>query len=75
MPRRVFELLAVGGPREERGGGGGGGWGGVLRCGKWCLLAFFGVYGEREIIGALRIWRGPPRTYYYLVFVFCISGL
>jgi hypothetical protein len=46
MPRRVFKLLAVGGPGEERRGGGGGGGGGgwsaavwkmVLTCFFWCL--------------------------------------
>jgi hypothetical protein len=32
---------------------------GVMRCEKWCPLAFFGLFGGRGIIGALRIWRDP----------------
>ena len=47
----------------------------MLQSRRWCLLAFFGVYGGRKIIGALRAWRGPWRTYYPLVFIFCTFGL
>jgi hypothetical protein len=50
MSRRVSDLSPVGGPQ---------GGGGVLRSGRWCLVAFFGVYGGRETIGPLRTWRGP----------------
>jgi hypothetical protein len=32
---------------------------GVLRCGKWHPLAFFGAYRGKEITGALRMWRSP----------------
>ena len=51
------------------------GGGGVQRFGRWCLLVFFGVYGGRRIIGALRTWRGPQRTFYLHVFILCIFGL
>ena len=47
----------------------------VLQFGRWCLLAFFGVYGRRETIGPLRTWRGPWKTYYPLVFIHCTYGL
>jgi hypothetical protein len=47
----------------------------VLQSRKWCLLAFFGVYGGKEIIGAWRTWRGPWRIYYPLVFILCTFGL
>ena len=41
--------------------------------GRWCLLEFFGVYGQREIIGALKTWRGPRRTFYPHVSYFVSS--
>jgi hypothetical protein len=47
----------------------------VRRSRRWCLLAFSGVYGGREIINALRTSRGPRRTFYPLVFILCIFGL
>jgi hypothetical protein len=36
----------------------------VLWCERWCLCGFFGVYGKKGIIGALRTWRGRWRTFY-----------
>jgi hypothetical protein len=54
MPGRIIDLL-VGGLLEDRG---------VLRCGKWRLFASFGVYGGKEIIRPLRIWRRPWRRFY-----------
>jgi hypothetical protein len=71
MPRWVSELFVS---WWSLGGGG------VPWFGRWCLLAFFGVYGGREIIGALRTLRGPWRTFYPHVFYyvswdysFCVS--
>jgi hypothetical protein len=34
---------------------------GVLKFGKWCLFAFFGVFGRREILGVSKTWRIPWR--------------
>jgi len=45
--------LLVGGLRAGRG---------VLR--KWRPFASFGVYGGKEITGALRTWRRPLRNFY-----------
>jgi hypothetical protein len=56
------------------GGGGGGGGRGVLQFGRWCLLAFYGAYGKKGTMDALRIWRGLSRTFYPRVFIFCIFG-
>jgi hypothetical protein len=33
----------------------------VLQFGRWCLFAFFGVFGRREILGVLKTWRIPWR--------------
>jgi len=30
---------------------------GVLQFGRWCLFAFFCVFGRREILGVLKTWR------------------
>jgi hypothetical protein len=45
----------------------------VLWCGKWRPLAFFGVYGGKEITGVLRKWRRPLRRFYPLFFFFFLS--
>jgi hypothetical protein len=46
--------LLVGGHLEGRG---------VMRFGRWCRHAFFGVFGRKEIIGVSKIWRGPWRIF------------
>jgi len=30
---------------------------GVLRFGRWCQSAFFGVFGRKKILGVSKIWR------------------
>jgi hypothetical protein len=45
-PDGLSTYLVVGGLLEGQG---------VLRLGKWHLFAFFGAYGGKETIGALRI--------------------
>jgi hypothetical protein len=58
--------LRVDGPLEGQG---------VLRCEKWCPIAFFGLFGRRGIIGTLRVWRDPWRIFYHLYSILCIFGL
>jgi hypothetical protein len=43
----------------------------VLWFGRWCIRVFFGVYGRKGTIGALRTWRGLWRIFYHLVFTLC----
>jgi hypothetical protein len=40
--------MLVGGSLESQG---------VLWFGRWCQSAFFGVFGRKEILGVLKIWR------------------
>jgi hypothetical protein len=45
---------------------------GVLQFGKWCLYAFFGVFGRREILGVLKTWRIPWRILLHRFYICCI---
>jgi len=47
---------------------------GVLQFGRWCLFAFFGVFGRREILGVLKTWRIPWRILLLRFFIRCIFG-
>jgi hypothetical protein len=47
---------------------------GVLQFGRWCLFAFFGVFGMREILGVLKTWRIPWRILLLRFFIRCIFG-
>jgi hypothetical protein len=46
---------------------------GVLQFGKWCLFAFFGVFGRREILGVLKTWRIPCRILLPHFFSYVVS--
>jgi hypothetical protein len=57
--------LLVGGNLEGRG---------VLRFGRWCLFASFGVFGNKEILDVSRIWKGVLNgRYFSFVFLFVVS--
>jgi hypothetical protein len=45
---------------------------GVLQFGRWCLYAFFGVFGRREILGVLKTWRIPWRILLHRFYICCI---
>lgn len=47
---------------------------GVLQFGRWCLFAFFGVFGRREILGVLKTWRIPWRILLLRFYICCIFG-
>jgi hypothetical protein len=47
---------------------------GVLQFGRWCLFAFFGVFGMREILGVLKTWKIPWRILLLRFFIRCIFG-
>jgi len=47
---------------------------GVLQFGKWCLFAFFGVFGMREILGVLKTLRIPWRILLHNFYICCIFG-
>jgi hypothetical protein len=57
--------LHVGGRRVSQG---------ALQFGRWCLFAFFGVFGRREILGVLKTWRIPWRISLPRFFICCIFG-
>jgi hypothetical protein len=46
----------------------------ILQFGRWCLFAFFGVFGRREILGVLKTWRIPWRILLLRFFLCCIFG-
>jgi len=47
---------------------------GVLRFGRWCQFAFFGVFGRRKILGVSKTWRIPWRILLPRSFICCIFG-
>jgi len=47
---------------------------GVLQFGRWCLYAFFGVFGRREILGVLKTWSIPWRILLHRFYICCIFG-
>jgi hypothetical protein len=63
--RELLIYLLVGGRRVGQG---------VLQFGRWCLFAFFGVFGRREILGVLKTWRIPWRILLLRFFIRCIFG-
>jgi hypothetical protein len=50
----LLTYLPVGGSLEGQG---------VLRFGRWCQFAFFGVFGRKEILGVFKMWRVPWRIF------------
>jgi hypothetical protein len=54
MPKELLTYLPVGGSLEGQG---------VLRFGRWCQFAFFGVFGRKEILGVFKMWRVPWRIF------------
>jgi len=46
----------------------------VLQFGRWCLFAFFGVFGRREILGVLKTWRILWRILLHRFYICCIFG-
>jgi hypothetical protein len=65
MPEELSIYLHVGGRRVGQG---------VLQFGRWCLFAFFGVFGRREILGVLKTLRIPWRIFLLRFFIRCIFG-
>jgi len=47
---------------------------GVRQFGRWCLFAFFGVFGRREILGVLKTWRIRWRILLHRFYICCIFG-
>ena len=59
-PNRFSICLLVGSPLEGQG---------VLQCGKWRLFAFFGAYGGKETIGALRTLEKILASFYHTLYL------